>query len=793
MTSSSLPQGGHIRNRVSAILFCFAIATSSWAQSSYDAAAAFEQGWIAGSNPNGVWSYGYSSGFTAPITLYTKTVQNGVNGPNAQYWLSPSVDINTSPAAEYNNGPAHDDGNINFLANQFVLVAGIGGQYSNLVFTAPASGTYSIAATFRGDQYRIGTVVAVVANGTVLFSSKVATEGQTVPFNTEVSLAAGSTVVFSAGPGGGSQNTGLAATITGPQPLHVSQTGVTFQAVAGSTSALQRKISIISTSTPINWTATASTVTGGNWLQVTPAQGISDATLSPPSIQITAAVSNLAPGSYYGTVSIRSSAGSQVISVVLNVTPPNQSPGPLVEPTGVVFVGSPGGATPAPKNILITNPTTVPLSFTSSAVSSTAARWFQFQPPSGTVTPGQALGISVQPNAGLAAGTFTGAITFAFSDGSMRVVNLLDVMAAGANAGSATARRSLSMATVSCTPTKLLPVFTLLGVNFSSPVAWPVDIEAFIVDDCGTPENSGSSIVSFSNGDAPISLTSLNNGQWTGTWTPRNSATANLVVTLNAQISSLDLKGSATVSGASPPNPNVPIISSGGVVGTATYVPSPAPGTLISLFGIALADATASAANLPLPLQVSTTRVLLGGENIPVSFVSENQINAQVPYKLATKAAYSVIVLRGTAISTPETIVIQDTQPGVFSTDGSGKGQGHIYTITSVGAQILAAPSAPATAGDVLTIYCAGLGEVTPALDAGAPAPLDKLEHTASLVTATIGGVAANVLFAGLTPGFTGLYQVNLIVPSGVTPGSAVPLVLTAVGQQSVASALAVK
>jgi len=181
-----------------------------------DAAASFEQGWITHSNPNGVWSYGYSSGFTSPITLYNQTVQNGVNGPNAQYWLSPSVDIGTSPAAEFNNGPAFDDGNVNFLANEFVLVAGIGGQYSDLVFTAPADGTYSVVSSFRGDQHGIGTLVGVVANGNILFSSSVTAVGQIVPFSTQVSLKAGNTLVFSVGPGGGSQNTGVSATITGP-------------------------------------------------------------------------------------------------------------------------------------------------------------------------------------------------------------------------------------------------------------------------------------------------------------------------------------------------------------------------------------------------------------------------------------------------------------------------------------------------------------------------------------------------------------------------------------------------
>jgi hypothetical protein len=105
------------------------------------------------------------------------------------------------------------------LADEFLLVAGIGGQYSDLIFTAPVGGEYSIAGNFRGAQYGIGTVAGIVANGMVVFSSSVTSAGQLVPFNMTLSLQAGSTVVFSVGPGGGAQNTGLSATITRPCAL----------------------------------------------------------------------------------------------------------------------------------------------------------------------------------------------------------------------------------------------------------------------------------------------------------------------------------------------------------------------------------------------------------------------------------------------------------------------------------------------------------------------------------------------------------------------------------------------
>ena len=47
--------------------------------------------------------------------------------------------------------------------------------------------------------------------------------------------------------------------------------------------------------------------------------------------------------------------------------------------------------------------------------------------------------------------------------------------------------------------------------------------------------------------------------------------------------------------------------------------------------------------------------------------------------------------------------------------------------------------------------------------------------------------------FAGLTPGFTGLYQVNLVVPSGVAPGAAEPVVLNEAGQSSVQVTIGVR
>jgi adhesin/invasin len=570
--------------------------------------------------------------------------------------------------------------------------------------------------------------------------------------------------------------------------LTLSQTGATFRAVLGTTTPLQRTISVISTSQPISWTASAATVSGGNWLQVSPSTGISDPAKPAPTITITATVGQLQQGDYYGTVSIKSSNVLEIVSVVLSISAPTASPGPVVEPTGLVFIGSPGSAAPAAKSVKVSNPTAAPLTFTATSTFSGPTTWFTFQPATGTVTPGTPITLTVQPSAGLANGNQTGTITLTFSDRSVRVVNLLIVFATGAPSGGSIAERPAG-----CAPTKLFPVFTLLGVNFSSPVAWPANIDVFVNDDCGAPITSGTVSASFSNGDPPLGLIPLGDGHWATTWTPRNPVDTNLKVTATAAIVSPALNATTTITGNAPANPNVPIVFSGGVVGTASYVASPSPGTLISIFGAELADDLFISPQVPRPTQILTTQIILGGAQVPMLFVSKGQVNALLPYALKTKTNYQLIVQRGSAISTPETIAILDSQPAVFSVDLSGKGQGHIYKIGSDGSQTLAAPGNAVTAGDILTVYCAGLGEVNPPATAGSPAPLDKLEPAVNAVTGTIGGQNAQILFAGLTPGFTGLYQVNMVVPGGVTPGDTVPLVLMAAGQVSQAVTMAVK
>jgi uncharacterized protein (TIGR03437 family) len=215
---------------------------------------------------------------------------------------------------------------------------------------------------------------------------------------------------------------------------------------------------------------------------------------------------------------------------------------------------------------------------------------------------------------------------------------------------------------------------------------------------------------------------------------------------------------------------------------------------LISIFGAQLADGIQSASALPLPANMQSATLRLAGLPLPLVFTSAGQVNAQIPYTLPPGATLSLIAQRGNRLSVPQTVSLVVAEPAIFTTNLVGTGQGHIYVVPGPGVQVLADINAPAKAGDVLQIYCTGLGPVSPKVTAGSATPTDTLYQTTNTVTMTIGGVQVTPLFAGLTPGFTGLYQINAIVPAGVMPGDQVPVVITVGGAyQSPTVTMAVK
>jgi len=265
---------------------------------------------------------------------------------------------------------------------------------------------------------------------------------------------------------------------------------------------------------------------------------------------------------------------------------------------------------------------------------------------------------------------------------------------------------------------------------------------------------------------------------------------------VQAQDAAGGLTGAAQLSGGLNANPNPPpVVASGGVLDAASYnLDAPvAPGGLIAIFGQYLAQPENKAAALPLPSTLGTTQVTIAGRSIPLLYAGVNQVNAMVPFDLPINATHQVVIKRGNTISIPEPVSTLSSRSGIFTRDLTGKGAAIVVKVATDGTQSLVGPDNPATGYDAIVIYCDGLGNVDPQAVAGAEAPVAPLSQALDPVRVTIGGIVAPVFFAGLTPGFTGLYQINAYVPTGVAPGDGVPLIITQAGRTSPAVSISVR
>ena len=577
----------------------------------------------------------------------------------------------------------------------------------------------------------------------------------------------------------------------GTETILLSQTGLTFAAVVGGGAPPSQNFGVLNIGQGVmNWSAASTTLSGGpGWLTVTPSSGSTDASsLTIPFVEVAVNASGLAPGDYYGRIQVTApGAGNtpQIVSVVLTVLPAGSDPGPLVRPTGLIFTTLAGGPGPAPQEIQLSTLSARGTSFISGRLSDNPGNLFTNQPVEGALIPGQPSRIVVQPNlAGLQPQVYRGTLTLQFADGTPRTVGLLFVVVGGAGAASA---KRVGRSAGDCAPSKVLPLFTSLSADFTVPVAWPTPLDVRVVDDCGDPMTGGSVVASFSNGDPPLSMASLKDGRWSGTWQARNQGSSRMVVTLNAASTGGTLRGAAQVSGSLRANPDPPVVSPGGVissVGPPSQAPV-APGSLISILGSRLAETQSSPATPPLPDQLDVTRVLFAGRLLALADVRADQINAQIPYDIPVNARYPLIVQRAATGSSAEELTVAAAQPVIFTMDRSGTGQGLIYHLAADGTRVPADSQNPLKAGDRILVQCAGLGAVTPALAAGVAAPADRPVSTVAQVGLRIGGVDAAVSFAGLVAGQVGVYQVQATVPAGVSPGDAIPVVLNVAGQSS--------
>jgi uncharacterized protein (TIGR03437 family) len=206
------------------------------------------------------------------------------------------------------------------------------------------------------------------------------------------------------------------------------------------------------------------------------------------------------------------------------------------------------------------------------------------------------------------------------------------------------------------------------------------------------------------------------------------------------------------------------------VLNGASFQGNLCPGALASLFGANLAAGTSAAESLPLPTELLGTKVLVQDPSMPnpliapLYFVSPGQVNFQIPFEVVrTNISISVSTPQGTSNSIA--VNLNPMAPGIFSQTSDGAGTALVFE--SNFKPLTATPDL----GSTVIFYATGLGATTPSATSGSggngSAPFNQVANPFDVY---IGANKATVAWAGLAPGFAGIYQLN-VVPSAEAIG----------------------
>jgi uncharacterized protein (TIGR03437 family) len=205
----------------------------------------------------------------------------------------------------------------------------------------------------------------------------------------------------------------------------------------------------------------------------------------------------------------------------------------------------------------------------------------------------------------------------------------------------------------------------------------------------------------------------------------------------------------------------------GGAVNNATFESGDllAPGEIVALFGEQFTTGGPQlASTVPLPTELGGVRVLVNGMPAPLYYVSEGQINFQMPYEIGAGEA-TIRVERSGQLGNTIGAALGARAPRILP--------------ATVGSRW--------PRGEVVVMYAIAFGQTSPAVATGAGAPSAEPLARIGGFRARLGssspfGEGIDVIpeFVGLTPGFVRLYQVNVRVPENAPVGNGIDLTLIA-------------
>ena len=540
----------------------------------------------------------------------------------------------------------------------------------------------------------------------------------------------------------------------GTPQMTVSPTSISFTVQGGASNIPGAQTIMIgsTTSAVFNYTATAATNSGGNWLALQ-----SSGTGSTPG-SITVGLVNfagLSPGPYTGSITISSQASNSPVVVQVNLTV-LLVPTLTVNPSSfsVSQIGS-INSTPTQRAIVVTS--TFPTSFTAVATTENGgSSWLSVSPAQGATPPG-ILTVTVN-GGGLPVATYVGTIAITPVGGGTPVNVTVTLVVA-------------PPAVIVATPAPL---------SFTASEGGPLP---------------ASQTLSLTSTGTQLNLTVGASTQSGGPWLTVNGPTVTTPVDISVSVNPAGLApasyhGSLNISTSDPTVAPLAVSVTltvtkaspeiGSITNAASFAPGPvAPGEFVTIFGTSIGPTTP--ANLQLT-PAGTVDTILGGTQVffdntaaPVIYSSATQVSVIVPYEVARRVSTALKVEFQGIASLTQTVRVIDSSPGIFVANASGQGA------------ILNQDGSPnsvrngAAAGSVVSIYATGEGETDPlGVDGVINANSLPLPKPALPVTVEINGEIAEVTYAGGAPGeVAGMLQVNARIPANVPSGASVPVTIT--------------
>jgi len=475
------------------------------------------------------------------------------------------------------------------------------------------------------------------------------------------------------------------------------------------------------------------------------------------------AISAMLPASLAGllTLEVKATPGTDAIAIMA------AAPGPTLAgtPSSLQFAYTAGGTAPAAQSIQIANSGTGTLTWTATVSQS----WLSLSAASGTAP--STLSVSVSP-ASLSAGSYNATVTITAAGASnspLSVAVTLTVTAAGATLAAAPQSLTFNYTVGGTAPAAQTVSVTNTG---SGTLAWTASSSAFWAS------------VSPTSGSAPATLSVTVN--------PANIAAG--TYTGNVQITAAGAAGSpASITLTLVVQGTQPAGTITGVANGGSFQPGFASATWVSIYGTNLSARTANWGSSDfvsgmLPTSLDGVSVTIDGIPAYVEYISPGQINVLAPDDKTTGAVQIQVTAAGQK-SNSFPAQKQQFAPAFFTFD-NGK---YVAALHNADYSYLGAPgliagvtTTPAKPGEVVLLYGTGFGPTNPAVPTG-QLVATAVPLPANSVQIAIGGVAATVLFAGLTE--SGLYQFDVTVPS-LAAGDA--LVVATIGGVSTQSGVSI-